>query len=154
MAKHKYTDKLAKQICDRLATSHDSLKVICEDVKIAPSTVFKWLTEIPDFSEQYARAREAQADFLADEILEIADDASRDTIITEDGAMLENKEWTNRSKLRVDARKWIASKLKPKKYGEKLDMEHTGNVAITWNEERTYEQEAPVSNDPPDEADS
>lgn len=128
MAKHKYTEKIARQICDRISTSHDSLKVICEEVDIVPSTVFKWLTEIPEFSEQYARAREAQADYLADEILTIADDGSNDTIVTNDGTMIENKEWTNRSKLRVDARKWIASKLKPKKYGDKI--EHSGEVGI------------------------
>ena len=140
MAKHKYTEKIAAQVCDRIATSHDSLKIICEELNIHPSTVFQWIAKKPDFADKYARAREAQADFLADELLEIADDSTHDTIITEDGAMLENKEWVNRSKLRVDARKWIASKLKPKKYGEKLDLEHSGNLAIVWNEEKTYEE--------------
>lgn len=156
MGKKKYTEKLAQSVCNRIATSNDSLKTICLEINIHPSTIFDWIANFPDFADKYARAREAQADYLADEILEIADEVSRDTIITPDGIIIENKEWINRSKLRVDARKWIASKLKPKKYGDKLDLEHTGNVAITWNEEKTYaapsDDPAPSAETPPDEA--
>ena len=65
---------------------------------------------MPEFAEQYARAREVQAETLADEIVSIAD---------EDGD-------PQRQRLRVDARKWVASKLKPKRYGDKVTNEHTG----------------------------
>jgi hypothetical protein len=76
-----------------------------------------------DFREQYARARDAQADTLADEIIDIADDGSNDWMEREleSGKTIEvvNAEHISRSKLRVDARKWVAAKLKPKKYGDK-----------------------------------
>jgi hypothetical protein len=72
-----------------------------------------------EFRHQYARAREAQADFLAEEILQIADDGENDTYATENGPAV-NHDVVQRSRLRVDARKWLASKLAPKKYGDKL----------------------------------
>lgn len=125
----KYTQEIADKICDRLSTSNSSLAVICKEVNINPSTVFEWIKNNESFSNNYARAREAQADFLADEILEIADDNTRDTKTIKKGnefIEVEDTEWTNRSKLRVEARKWIASKLKPKKYGDKLDMTTDG----------------------------
>lgn len=80
------------------------------------ATVCRWQVERSEFAEQYARARAAQADTLADELLDIADDDAEDV---------------NRSRLRVDARKWIASKLKPKSYGDKMDVNHGGNVNVT-----------------------
>jgi hypothetical protein len=92
------------------------------------ATVFRWLADVDRqvFRDQYARAREIQADTLFEEILEIADETSRDTVIKEnrDGSSYEtpDNEWISRSRLRVDARKWMASKLAPKKYGEKLDV--------------------------------
>lgn len=84
-----------------------------------------------EFSKQYARAREAQADTLADEILEIADDTSRDTIATEKNGEQPNSEWITRSRLRVDARKWLASKMAPKKYGDRIEASHTGEMGLT-----------------------
>jgi hypothetical protein len=131
----KYTEELANELCDKIATSNRGLAHICAGMDIKPSAIFTWLQDKPEFAEKYARAREAQADFLADEILEIADNSENDTIITENGT-LENKEWVNRSKLKVEARKWIASKLKPKKYGDKLDLTTGGDklqpTIIDW----------------------
>jgi hypothetical protein len=88
------------------------------------ATVFRWLAANPSFSDQYARAREAQADSLADEMLDIADDGSNDWMEVKDreGAIMgwrENGEAMRRSQLRIDARKWLAGKLRPKKYGDK-----------------------------------
>lgn len=131
----KYTEELADKICDEIASSSRGLAFICAKLNVSPSTVFKWLSEHKDFAERYARAREAQADYMADEILEIADDDAHDTIRTEKGD-IENKEWVNRSRLKVEARKWVASKLKPKKYGDKLDLTSGGDklapVIIDW----------------------
>ena len=117
-----FTQKLADLICTRIADG-ESLRSICA-LPAMPSrtSVFKWLAEKRSFADQYARAREAQADTLADEILEIADDSERDTIDTESGPRA-NAEWIARSRLRVDARKWLASKMAPKKYGEKIDID-------------------------------
>jgi hypothetical protein len=97
----------------------------------AQSTVFKWLSENSKFSEQYAHAREAQADTLADELIDISDDSSRDTYKDSDGIERVDHDHINRSRLRVDTRKWIASKLKPKKYGEKIDAQVAGNLTLT-----------------------
>ena len=76
--------------------------------------------------QDYARARELQADFIADQIIDISNDKTGDTmIIYKDGEPIEveDKEFVSRSKLKIDARKWIASKLKPKKYGDKLEVD-------------------------------
>jgi hypothetical protein len=120
-----YTPELAAAICARLADG-ESLKSICSDEAMpSKSSVYLWLQEKPKFSELYARAKEDSADALADEILEISDNAKNDWMQRhgkDDAGWVANGEHIQRSRLRVDARKWIASKLKPKKYGEKLDV--------------------------------
>lgn len=125
-----YTQELADYICAEIAEGRSLRSILREDEGMpAMSSVFKWLRLHPEFAEQYARAREAQADALADELLEIADDGRNDwmELRGEDGqprGWKENGEAIQRSRLRVDTRKWIASKLKPKKYGDKI--EHSG----------------------------
>lgn len=147
-----YTPELAAEICSRLADG-ESLKAICSrDGMPHKASVYLWLTKHPEFSDMYTRAREDQADTLADEIIDIADAAERDTIIktNEDGSEYEvcNHEWINRSRLRVDARKWVAAKLKPRKYGERIDMNHTGmNVLVNISldaEPVTIEHDEPL----------
>lgn len=122
-----YTEELALVICERIAEG-ESLRAICRDDDMpARSSVFKWLIEHKAFSDQYARAREAQADALFEDILEIADDKSQDVrVVGEDEREVCNTEFVQRARLRVDARKWMAGKLAPKKYGEKVIQEHTG----------------------------
>ena len=82
----------------------------------------------PQFSEQYARAREAQADKLAEEALQIADDGRNDTYVDGDGNVKTDTEVIQRSKLRVDTRKWLASKMAPKKYGDKVAIGGADNL--------------------------
>lgn len=115
-----FTEDIASTICSRLANGESLRKICADDSMPSTSTVCKWLSERREFSEQYARAREVQADVLADEILEIADDGSSDTYIDSDGKERTDQEVVARSRLRVDARKWYASKLAPKKYGDKI----------------------------------
>ena len=80
-----FSQELADEICERLADG-ESLKGICASPEMPNrSTVFRWLASNKDFCDTYARAREAQADVLADEILVIADDGSNDTYETDDG---------------------------------------------------------------------
>lgn len=137
----KFTQEIADKICEEISTSNKSLRTICKELKITTTTVLRWLNndDIKEFRTQYARAKEEQADFLAEEILEIADDSSRDTKTIEKNGQIvevENTEWINRSKLRVEARKWVASKLKPKKYGDKIDLTSGGEkiepTKIVW----------------------
>lgn len=117
------TPELIKAICDGIAVGK-SARAMCVEVGIAQDTLWRWLNDDKTFSEQYARAKEECADYLAAEIVEIADDGSRDYTVTEDGREVPDHDHIARSRLRVDARKWYASKLAPKKYGDKLDMNH------------------------------
>lgn len=123
-----FSDEIADRICDALADGR-SLRAICRKPDMpGQSTVFRWLADerYAAFREQYTRAREAQADALFDEMLDIADDGSNDWMERrrEDGTVDEvfNHEHIQRSRLRVDARKWMAGKLRPKVYGDKLDL--------------------------------
>ncbi len=138
-----YTEELALAFLTRVATTSFSIKTICE-AEGMPSvfTIYKWLNNNPDFSKAYARAKEDQADYLAEEMLDIADDGSNDYMTVKMGGKsvrVEDKELTNRSRLRVDTRKWIASKLKPKKYADRIDnrlVDENGNdkeFSITLN---------------------
>lgn len=89
------------------------------------TAVFEWLRIYPEFADQYAKAKVESADALVEDIQDIADDGSNDWMADNDpdnpGYKL-NGEHIQRSRLRVDVRKWAASKLKPKKYGEKLEL--------------------------------
>lgn len=144
-----YTPDLATALCDRLATG-ESLRTICSDPAMPDkSTVFRWLADAgrTDFRDQYARAREAQAEWLAEEIIEIADETSGDYVQKrsgEDVVEVVDHEHIQRSKLRVDARKWFASKVAPKRYGDRVAMDHAGTVTIADPIDRppreTYEQ--------------
>ena len=127
-----YDPEIATLICAEISATSKSLRTICQGENMpSVGTVLKWLREDKDgFLAQYTRAKEDQADFLAEEMLAIADDGSNDTIVTEKGDY-ENKEWTSRSKLRVETRKWIASKLKPKKYSERVDITTDGDKLST-----------------------
>lgn len=124
-----YSPELAELICKRIATSRHGLRAICQADDIPSlTTIMRWLSEEDkaEFREQYARAREAQADLLAEEILQIADDGQNDSYIDDEGKVRIDHDHIARSRLRVDARKWLASKLAPKKYGDRITAEHTG----------------------------
>lgn len=124
----KYSTKIADEICERLADG-ESLRTICEgDGMPNRATVFRWLAANTEFRDQYNAARDAQADALADEILDIADDSQGDTYVDAEGRQRVDSEAIARSRLRVDARKWIAAKLKPKAYGERQEIEATVNM--------------------------
>ncbi len=124
-----YDEKVATRLCEQIATTSKSLRTICKDDKFpCVATVLTWLKEKPEFLAQYNIAKQEQADYLIEEMIDIADDGSNDFMTITKGDKeynVEDREVTNRSKLRVETRKWIASKLKPKKYGDKLDIDHT-----------------------------
>ncbi|MDV9040915.1 terminase small subunit protein [Stenotrophomonas sp. RAC2] len=124
----KYSQQLADAICDLLVDGK-SLRTICSTAKMpSRSTVIRWLAENEAFRNQYARARELQADTLAEEILDIADKAVQGERLKKDGKgkVLERQtgDMVERSKLMIDARKWYAGKLQPKKYGERVALDH------------------------------
>lgn len=123
-----YSEELAAEICERLANGQ-SLAAMCREPGMPnASSVYLWLIKHKEFSEMYARAREDQADTLADQIIDIADTpqigiktkTGKDGVETHEGDMIEHR------RLQVDARKWVAAKLKPRKYSEKFLNEHSG----------------------------
>lgn len=129
----KYTTALGELICSLLAEGQSLRKICALDTMPRVSAVMNWLAKgaaktkpYDAFLEQYTHAREAQAELYADEIIDIADDATQDDLFNDEGKRVLNAEWVARSKLRVDARKWAAAKLLPKKYGEKIQATHTG----------------------------
>lgn len=121
-----YSQELADKICEELATGK-SLRTVCKG-KDMPSmqTVFSWMRKNKDFLDQYARAKEESADALAEEMIDLADDST--LVIT--GEDRSDNARVSAMKLRVDTRKWIASKLKPKKYGDKMDVTSDGKAIV------------------------
>lgn len=115
----KYNDEIANKICTLISTSHKSLRTISKEVGVDVSNILRWINDNPIFREQYARAKEEQADFLVEQMLDISEHTE------EDHTPFTGANVIQRDRLRVETRKWIASKLKPKKYGEKLDIEQT-----------------------------
>lgn len=107
-----------------------SLRKAAAAAGVGASTVLDWTEADPAFAEQYARARTRGYQLLADEILEISDDASRDVIDTEHGPKVD-AEVVARSRLRVDSRKWMLSKMLPKVYGDKIDHNVSGSLTVS-----------------------
>jgi len=130
-----FTQELADEVCRRIAEGK-SLRSVCRDEDMpGMTTVFKWLREKEDFTKQYARATEERTEAMAEDILDISDDGTNDwmTITSAGGFEKEvpNNEVLQRSKLRVDTRKWIMSKMKPKKYGDKVDVTSGGEKIVS-----------------------
>lgn len=132
-----FNQKIADVICERIALG-ESLRNICKDPAMpAMATVFRWLTEEDKktFKEQYAHAREEQTETLIDEIFDIADDGRNDWMekIAPNGKPLGwivNGEAVQRSKIRIEARQWYAGKVKPKKYGTKVELAGDPNAPL------------------------
>lgn len=136
----KYSPELAEYICNQIANGM-SLRQVCTDETMPnKSTVMRWLAEDTQFCDQYARAREQQMDLYADEIIEIADSAE-----PESGAV-------QKARLQIDARKWLAAKLYPKKYGDKTEVSasmEVKNTVADLTDEQLRQQAAELGIDLP-----
>ena len=121
----KYSQEFTDLICKRVASHTVGLGRLCKMYDDMPNkdTINEWRFEHSSFSVQYAQAKIQQADLLAEECLEIADNDSGDIAIDKDGREVCNTEFIARSRLRVDTRKWLASKLIPKVYGSMKELE-------------------------------
>ena len=134
-----YNTHMASIICIRIAEG-ESLREIVKTAGMPDRTViYDWLLRHPEFANQYARAREEQADTLADEIIAIADE-SPETVEVRDknGNVLDIKidsGYVNYQRQRIDARKWTAMKLKPKKYGDRVALEGVEDGAAIKTED-------------------
>lgn len=126
----KYSEKMADLICQYVSTTPYGLNKICSLYDDIPekTTVNVWRYKYPEFKEKYALAKLAQADLLAEECLEIADDDSGDTRVDlGTGFDVCNTEFIARSRLRIDTRKWLAAKLLPKQYGKPAEEDSSNN---------------------------
>ena len=113
-----YSEAIADKVLDYLADGR-SLRWICNQKHMPDgSTIRKWLARVPDFAKQYAYARDQQADTLFDETLHIADKLPKDA----------TNEQIRTAQLQIDTRKWLAGKLRPKKYGDQLKNAGDGDT--------------------------
>jgi hypothetical protein len=127
-----FTPEIGDIICGKIVEGL-SLRTICLDEALPePATVYRWLRTNDVFREQYTRAREDQAEGYADDIVGISDEREYEKIEVE-GVLVGVKfdaTAVQRNKLRVEARKWTAAKLLPKKYGDRTQVEHSGKVGL------------------------
>jgi hypothetical protein len=130
--------RIVEIVCGVISETTLGIRRICDGLRDkdkrfpAARTIRSWIDENPEFAALYARAKQIQLHNLADQIIEISDDDSQDEIFTDEGKRLLNAEFVQRSKLRVDSRKWLLSKLMPKVYGDRI--EHAGEMTIKTKE--------------------
>ena len=103
-----YTEEMGNLICDKLTEGVSLRKLCMSDEFPNASTVYVWLDRFPEFAEKYARAREAATEDMLEDLLEIADDPKMDA---------------QEKRVRIDTRKWVMGRLKPKKYGDKSTVD-------------------------------
>ncbi len=132
----KYTQEIADRICAELSQGI-SLRTVCkaDDLPCAV-TVFSWMRKYPEFLNQYTRAKEESADAMGEDILDISDNATNDYMEQNDPdnpGYRVNGEHIQRSRLRVESRKWLMSKQKPKKYGDKIQQEINIPEGVVFN---------------------
>jgi hypothetical protein len=118
-----YTEETATAICERMMEGR-SLNSICNDDDMPNrSTVVRWQVQHEDFAARCARARELQADLMDDMILDAAKACTAETALAD--------------RIKISAYQWRASKLQPKRYGDKVQTEHSGSVSISYEDALT-----------------
>ena len=129
-----YTEDIADEICWRI-THGEPLVRICADEHLPHvATIYRWLIRFPLFCDMYTRAREEQADTNADEILAIADEMPPE-YTDEKGRTTIDHSYLAWQKQRIEARKWTAAKLKPRKYGDRVALEGVEDGAAIKTED-------------------
>lgn len=133
--KSTYTQAAADEICQRIAEG-EPLRAVCRDDHMpAWRTVFDWMAAHDEFAASIARARDLGADAIAESILEIVDDGTNDWMekMGSDGQPIGwqlNGEHVQRSKLRAEMRLKLLAKWSPKKYGDRMSLDHSGKVGL------------------------
>lgn len=117
------------EICEWIAQGKTLRDYSRQPTKPSYGTIYDWLEVDNEFSSRFARARKIGEQVIAQECLAIADDGSNDWQETEFGPRI-NTEHINRSRLRVDTRLKLLAKWNPKEWGDKIQQEHSGEVAI------------------------
>jgi hypothetical protein len=132
-----YTQELAERICRELCSGRTLRDVCRDDGMPAESTVRLWAQSDRDgFTSRYRTARDIGYQAMADEMLEIADDGRNDWVLRRKSRSGDNEptvdhEHISRSRLRVEARRWLLSKALPKIYGDRLDLKATHEAGDT-----------------------
>lgn len=139
-------DTKATEVFELMRTEGLSLRKILERNGMPSRTVFyQWMKEHNELTNHYARAHEERSELIFDDILHIADNSNADySGIREDGSLIINRKNIQRSKLRIDARKWSLSKMQPKKYGSSIDVTSdkkkiNNTIPLTLSDGRVYE---------------
>ena len=129
----RFTDELATTFCRRLAAG-ETLKAICSDEDMpSPQTVWEWRDRNRGFRAAYDRAREIAAEHFAGETIEIADDGRNDWMTSrgeDDAGWRVNGEHVRRSEIRIKSRQWYASKLAPGRFGERSQVQVSGQLTL------------------------
>lgn len=121
----KYDPELAAKVLDRLAET-GSLRRVCAELHVSRNSIIPWVLDNTNgFGDAYARAKDQGIDMLVEETLDIADDGTNDYMQTSHGPSLDN-EHIQRSKVRVETRRWLAERMAPRRYGLKQDLALTG----------------------------
>lgn len=126
---NKWTADAEEEILERIAKGESVAKICDDDWLPSERAVYNQLDSNPDFVQRYLRARERQADKIFEECLAIADSQEGD-VIKVDGKDVANHDMIARAKLRIDTRMRMAGKLRPKVYGDKLDLKHEGSFTV------------------------
>lgn len=134
-----YTVELADIVCSRLAAGESMCSISKDEDMPAKTTLFKWIREIEEFTHQYARAKEESADALVEDMLDIADNQVSQPVLVDgvpmviDGQLVQvvDAVSVNHARLRVDTRKWAASKLQPRKYGDIKNINVKADLRLT-----------------------
>ena len=122
----KYDAELAAKVLDLLAQS-GSLRRVCRELGVSRNSIIPWVVDNTEgFGDAYARAKEHGIDTLVEETLDIADDGSNDYMDAEHGPAL-NSESIQRSKVRVETRRWLAERLAPRRYGLRQGLDVTSS---------------------------
>lgn len=132
-----YTPELAEDILTRIMEGQGVAEIGRDETMPSERTIFRWLASNDDFCQRYTCAKEISAEYMAEDMLDIADNAVNDWMKRngkeDEDYWVANGEHIQRSRLRIETRKWLMSKLKPKKYGDKLNLD--GNLTTGLDEE-------------------
>lgn len=126
-----YNPELGDLICRRIASGESVLKISRDADMPGRTTIWTWTNDNEEFRDKYARAKAAQMDHYAEQLVDIADSNEDDTYCTAEGEVKHDTDHIQRAKLRIDTRKWVMARLAARKYGDKSEQNITANVTVT-----------------------
>lgn len=133
----KQIETIFNEIIEKISNGESLTSILKNDNMPCFTTFYKWIEDNKENLERYARACEVRSDIIFDEMIQISDTPVEGVMIeTDDSGRTKEKkgDMLGHRRLQIDTRKWILSKMNPKKYGEKLDIGHSGKVNIQLSE--------------------